>query len=143
VSGSDSNYIFPFEIETVWKLTFSCWFPDYVIFASFVQTTVTLNTPTSRKPKDVNDQRWTSVDPQTRFLKCDHINKADSACQAYPVVLSGIYPNSWSNSIIYAYSIPPYDRSPCKGKILPSDLLGRRWPVGFVRESYPIGGGTL
>jgi hypothetical protein len=45
------------------------------------------------------------------------------------------------------YSIPPYKRSPHKG-ILPlndshPDILGGRRPVGFVRESYPIRGGTL
>jgi hypothetical protein len=41
------------------------------------------------------------------------------------------------------YSIPPYKRSPYKGRTLPSDILGRRRPAGFVRESYPIRGGTL
>jgi hypothetical protein len=41
------------------------------------------------------------------------------------------------------YSVPPYKRFPYKGRILLSDILGRRRPVGFVRESYPIMGGTL
>jgi hypothetical protein len=40
----------------------------------------------------------------------------------------------------YSYSIPLYKRSPYKGRILPSDILGRRRPVGSVRESYPIRG---
>jgi hypothetical protein len=40
-------------------------------------------------------------------------------------------------------SIPPYKRSPYKGMILLSDILGRRRPVGFVRESYLIRGGAL
>jgi hypothetical protein len=31
------------------------------------------------------------------------------------------------------HSIPPYKRSPFKGRILPSDILGRRRSVGFVR----------
>jgi hypothetical protein len=37
----------------------------------------------------------------------------------------------------------PHKRSPNKGRILLSDILGRRRPEGFVRESYPIGGRTL
>jgi hypothetical protein len=41
------------------------------------------------------------------------------------------------------YSIPPYKWSPYKGRILLSDILGRRRRVGFVRESYAIRGGTL
>jgi hypothetical protein len=40
------------------------------------------------------------------------------------------------------YSIPPYKRSPYKGRILLSDILGRRRPVDFVRESHPIRGRT-
>jgi hypothetical protein len=40
-------------------------------------------------------------------------------------------------------SIPPYKWSPYMGRILLSDILGRRRPVGFVRESYPIRGGAL
>jgi hypothetical protein len=42
-----------------------------------------------------------------------------------------------------SYSIPPYKRSPSKGRVLLIDVLGRRRPVGFVREFYPIWGGTL
>jgi hypothetical protein len=38
-----------------------------------------------------------------------------------------------------AYSIPPYKRSPDKGRDLLSAILGRRQPVGFVRESYHKG----
>jgi hypothetical protein len=42
------------------------------------------------------------------------------------------------------HSTPPYKRSPNKGRILISDILGRRRPVGLcVRESYPRRGGTL
>jgi hypothetical protein len=41
------------------------------------------------------------------------------------------------------YRIPPYKRSPYKGRILVSDILGRRRPIGFVREPYPIRSGTL
>jgi hypothetical protein len=43
----------------------------------------------------------------------------------------------------FPYNIFPYKRSPDKGRILMSDILGRRRPVGFMRESYPIRGGTL
>jgi hypothetical protein len=39
--------------------------------------------------------------------------------------------------------LPPNKRSPYQVRILPSDILGRRRPVGFVRESYPVRGGTL
>jgi hypothetical protein len=38
---------------------------------------------------------------------------------------------------------PPISGPLYKGRILLRDILGRRWPVGFVRESYPIRGGTL
>jgi hypothetical protein len=41
------------------------------------------------------------------------------------------------------YCISQYKRSPSKGKILLSDILGRRRPVGSVRESYPKSGGIL
>jgi hypothetical protein len=41
------------------------------------------------------------------------------------------------------YSTPSYKRSPYKGRIHLSEILGRRRPVGFVRESYPIRGGNL
>jgi hypothetical protein len=34
----------------------------------------------------------------------------------------------------FVYSIPPYKRSPCKGRILLSDILGRRRPVGFCER---------
>jgi hypothetical protein len=44
---------------------------------------------------------------------------------------------------LWAYSIPPYKRSPYNVRIPLSDILGRRRPVGFVRESYPLRGGTL
>jgi hypothetical protein len=37
----------------------------------------------------------------------------------------------------------PYKRSPYTGRILLSDVLGRRRPVEFVRDSYPIRGATL
>jgi hypothetical protein len=37
----------------------------------------------------------------------------------------------------------PYKRSPFKGRILLSDILGRRRPVGFVRETYLIRGVIL
>jgi hypothetical protein len=37
----------------------------------------------------------------------------------------------------------PHKRSPYEGRILLSDVFGRRRPVGFVRESYPVRGGTL
>jgi hypothetical protein len=38
---------------------------------------------------------------------------------------------------------PSYKRSLGKGRILLSDILGRRQPGDFVREFYPIRGGTL
>jgi hypothetical protein len=41
------------------------------------------------------------------------------------------------------YSIPPCKRSPYEGRILLSDILNRRRPVGFVGECYLIRGGTL
>jgi hypothetical protein len=37
----------------------------------------------------------------------------------------------------------PRTRSLYKGRILLSDILGRRQPAGFVSESCPIRGGTL
>jgi hypothetical protein len=43
----------------------------------------------------------------------------------------------------WMYSTPPYKRSPHKRRILPSDILCRRRPVGVVRESHPIRGRTL
>jgi hypothetical protein len=41
------------------------------------------------------------------------------------------------------YSISPCKRTPYKGRIFLSDILGRRRHIGFVRESYHIRGGTL
>jgi hypothetical protein len=52
---------------------------------------------------------------------------------------SSIIPHT---SVQEAYSILPYRRFPYKRKILLSDILGRRRPVGSVRESYPIRSGT-
>jgi hypothetical protein len=34
------------------------------------------------------------------------------------------------------YSILPYEQSPYKGRILPSDILGRRRPVGFCERIF-------
>jgi hypothetical protein len=50
--------------------------------------------------------------------------------------------SSGHQASLESYSIPPYKRMPYKGRILLSDILGRRRPVGFVREFYPIRGGT-
>jgi hypothetical protein len=41
------------------------------------------------------------------------------------------------------FGISPYKRFPYKGRILLSDILGRRRPVIYVRESYPRRGGSL
>jgi hypothetical protein len=41
------------------------------------------------------------------------------------------------------YSIPSYKRTSYQGRIRLRDMHGRRLPVGFVRESHPIMGGTL
>jgi hypothetical protein len=50
---------------------------------------------------------------------------------------------SYSTDKNSIYIIHPYKRSPYKGRLQLSDILGRRRPVGFVREPYPIRVGTL
>jgi hypothetical protein len=43
------------------------------------------------------------------------------------------------SEVVLAVTVyPPKKRPPYDGKILPSDILGRRRPVGIVKESYPV-----
>jgi hypothetical protein len=51
------------------------------------------------------------------------------------------FPSRLSKSDCTVY--PPISCPLLRGGILLSDILGRRRPVGFVRDSYPIRSGTL